>query len=175
VDLAPDEEARGEHLAGDRQDRPGDRRGFGALGAGQLVGHLTQGSLAVERGQHRGRRGIEVAWNARPSASVSANSTGCQRPSSKTPRCSSREAGRQLNEADLTLRKAGGPGQVEFLKIKMTDCLVSSYQVGGNSSDAAPEDQFSIEFQKVDYMYTVARTGEVVETAFDFSFNPTGG
>ena len=41
--------------------------------------------------------------------------------------------GRHFQRATLTCRKAGGSGQVEFLKIKLDDCLVSSYDIGGAS------------------------------------------
>jgi type VI secretion system secreted protein Hcp len=79
--------------------------------------------------------------------------------------------GRHFPRATLTCRKAGGSGQVEFLKIKLSDCLISSYSLGGSPSGEAPvpEDQFSINFVKIDFLYTVARTGEMVETTFDFS------
>jgi len=78
--------------------------------------------------------------------------------------------GKHLPIALLTCRKAGGTGQVEFLKIKLTDVLVSSYALGGSGGGEAPvpEDQFSLNFTKIDFLYTQQRTGEVVETAFDF-------
>ena len=83
--------------------------------------------------------------------------------------------GRHFPSATLTCRKAGG-NQVEFLKIKLTDVLVSSYEIGGSPhGDAAvPEDSFSLNFAKIDFLYTSARTGEVVETTFDFAANITG-
>jgi type VI secretion system secreted protein Hcp len=78
--------------------------------------------------------------------------------------------GRHFPQATLTCRKAGGPSQVEFLKIKLTDFLVSSYQTGGDAGGDAPvpTDQFSLNFAKIDFLYTQPRTGEVVETTFDF-------
>ena len=77
--------------------------------------------------------------------------------------------GRHTPQATLTCRKAGGPGQVEFLKIKLFDVLVSSYQTGGDTQhDNVPTDQFSLNFVKIDFLYTVARTGEMVETLFAF-------
>src|SRR5215475_12689041 len=59
--------------------------------------------------------------------------------------------GRHFPEADPTLRKAG----FEFMKIRLDDCLISSYEVGGNASDGQPEDEFSIAFVKIDFTYTV--------------------
>jgi type VI secretion system secreted protein Hcp len=78
--------------------------------------------------------------------------------------------GRHFSSAMLTCRKAGGTNQVEFLKIKLSDCLVSSYQLGGvpEGNAPVPEDQFSLNFVKMDVLYTVARTGEMIETSVDF-------
>ncbi|MGZ4257576.1 MAG: Hcp family type VI secretion system effector [Gaiellaceae bacterium] len=76
--------------------------------------------------------------------------------------------GRHFQKATLTCRKAGGGGQVEFVKIRLEDCLVSSYDIGGSADDGPPTDQFSLNFVKIDFAYTVAKTGEQVETAFDF-------
>jgi type VI secretion system secreted protein Hcp len=78
--------------------------------------------------------------------------------------------GRHFPSATLTCRKAGGDKAVEFLKIKLSDCIVSSYQTGGTAEGDAdvPTDQFSLNFAKIDFLYTQPRTGEVVETTFDF-------
>jgi type VI secretion system secreted protein Hcp len=81
--------------------------------------------------------------------------------------------GRHSQLATLTCRKAGGSGQVEFLKIKLMDVLVSSYQTGGNTGgdDVVPTDQFSLNFAKIDVFYTVAKTGEEIDVTFDFAAN----
>ena len=78
--------------------------------------------------------------------------------------------GRHFPSATLTCRKAGG-NQVEFLKIKLIDVLVSSYSIGGTPGGEAqvPDDTFSLNFAKVDFLYTSPRTGELVETTFDFA------
>jgi len=62
--------------------------------------------------------------------------------------------GAHIKEANITCRKAGGT-QVEYLKIKLSDVLVSSYQTGGSSSspDAYPTDQFSLNFAKINFEY----------------------
>ena len=78
--------------------------------------------------------------------------------------------GRHFRTATLTCRKAGGNG-IEFLKIKLSDILVSSYQSGGSAGADLPEDSFSLNFTKIDFLYTVARTGETVETVFDLREN----
>jgi type VI secretion system secreted protein Hcp len=79
--------------------------------------------------------------------------------------------GQHFDQATLTCRKAGG-NAIEFLKIKVYECLVSSYQLGGSRGDGPPEDNFSLAFVKIDFLYTVARTGEVVEPFVDFSNLP---
>jgi type VI secretion system secreted protein Hcp len=78
--------------------------------------------------------------------------------------------GRHFPEATLTCRKAGGTAQTEFLKIKLSDFIVSSYTTGGDAEGAAerPTDQFSLNFAKIDFLYTQTRTGEQVESTFDF-------
>jgi type VI secretion system secreted protein Hcp len=78
--------------------------------------------------------------------------------------------GKHIASATLTCRKSGGNG-IEFLKIKLSDILVSSYQSGGSTGADLPEDSFGLNFTKIDFLYTVAKTGETVETAFDLREN----
>jgi len=60
--------------------------------------------------------------------------------------------GAHIAEALLTCRKAGKDAQ-EYLKIKFTDLLISSYQTGGSAGDVVPVDQISINFTKIEYEY----------------------
>jgi len=61
--------------------------------------------------------------------------------------------GNHIAFAELNCRKAGTTPQV-FLKIKMSDVLVSSYQTGGSShGEVVPTDQISINFAKIEYEY----------------------
>ena len=60
--------------------------------------------------------------------------------------------GKHIKQAFLTARKAGG-SQQEYLKIKLSDVLVSSYAFGGGEDDAEPHDSFSLEFAKISYDY----------------------
>jgi type VI secretion system secreted protein Hcp len=77
--------------------------------------------------------------------------------------------GQHLKEALLTVRRGGGEGRGgnEYLKIKLSDILVSSLAPAGEATDEFPSESFSLNFLKIDYLYTVRRTGEVVETRFD--------
>ncbi len=81
--------------------------------------------------------------------------------------------GQHIKEATLTVRKAGGNG-FEFLKIKLSDILVSGLSPGGADGDDLPTESFSMNFVKIDFLYTVQRSGEVVDTAFDFGRNVVG-
>jgi type VI secretion system secreted protein Hcp len=62
-------------------------------------------------------------------------------------------SGEHIKKATLTARKAG-KDQQEFLKITMSDLLVSSYQTGGSGhGDIVPTDQISLNFAKIEYEY----------------------
>lgn len=58
--------------------------------------------------------------------------------------------GEHIKEATLFCRKAGGK-QEEYMTVKMTDLLVSSFQTGG--SEGIPTDQVSLNFSKIEYEY----------------------
>jgi|SRR5437660_3578918 len=60
-------------------------------------------------------------------------------------------SGEHIKDVTLYVRKAGG--SVDYLQIKLTDALVSSYQTGGRS-DEIPTESFSINFAKIQYTYT---------------------
>jgi type VI secretion system secreted protein Hcp len=60
--------------------------------------------------------------------------------------------GKHIPSALLTLRKAGGKQQ-EFVKVKFTDLLISTYQSGGNAGGSIPVDQISFNFTKIEFDY----------------------
>lgn len=60
--------------------------------------------------------------------------------------------GQHVPEAVLSARKAGGDQQ-EYLTIKFSDLLVSSYQTGGSAGDIVPVDTISLNFSKIEYEY----------------------
>jgi len=60
--------------------------------------------------------------------------------------------GQHIKEGLLTCRKAGKEGQ-EYLKIKFTDLLVSSYQTGGSAGNEVPLDSISLNFAKIEVSY----------------------
>jgi type VI secretion system secreted protein Hcp len=59
--------------------------------------------------------------------------------------------GDHIKNAILTCRKAGKEQQ-EFLKITMSDCLVSSFQIG-EAGGVVPTDQVSLNFAKIEQEY----------------------
>jgi type VI secretion system secreted protein Hcp len=61
-------------------------------------------------------------------------------------------SGDHIKEALLTCRKAG-KDQQEYLKIKFSDLLISSYQHGGSAGEEVPVDQISFNFSKIEQSY----------------------
>ena len=61
--------------------------------------------------------------------------------------------GEHIKKAVLICRKAG-KDQQEYLKITLSDLIVSSYQTGGSSgSDVLPTDQISLNYSKIEFEY----------------------
>lgn len=60
--------------------------------------------------------------------------------------------GKHIKEALLTCRKAGGK-QEEYLKIKFTDILISSYTTGGSQGDVVPTESIAFNFSKIEIAY----------------------
>jgi type VI secretion system secreted protein Hcp len=60
-------------------------------------------------------------------------------------------SGKHLKEALLTVRKAGGK-PLEYLKIKFTDVLVTSFEQA--SGDEAPAETVAFDFGKIDLEHT---------------------
>lgn len=83
-------------------------------------------------------------------------------------------AGEHIKKAVLTCRKAG-TDQQEYLKITLSDCLVSSYQTGGNQTTLVPTDQFALNFAKIEFEYKEQKAdgtlGGPVKTGWDLKAN----
>ena len=60
--------------------------------------------------------------------------------------------GEHIKEATLSVRKAGGDQQ-EYLKVTLTDVIITSYQTGGSSGDPVPTESFSLNFAKIEFEY----------------------
>jgi type VI secretion system secreted protein Hcp len=87
--------------------------------------------------------------------------------------------GKHLKEAVLTLRKAG-KGQLEYLKIKLTDVIISSYQLGGSSEggESVPMGELSLAFSKINLAYTeqsqTGKPGPTTSMEWDLKANKGG-
>ncbi len=86
-------------------------------------------------------------------------------------------SGQHIKKATLVCRKAG-KDQQEFLKISLTDLLVSSYQTGGSGhSDVVPTEQVSLNFAKIEFEYKEQKPdgtlGGAVKAGWDVKANKT--
>lgn len=81
-------------------------------------------------------------------------------------------SGEHFKQARVTCRKAG-ERPLEFLKITLSDVLVSSYQT--SCSDLIPVDHVSLNFAKIQFEYTPQKAdgsgGAAIETGWDIQGN----
>lgn len=79
--------------------------------------------------------------------------------------------GAHITKGVLICRKAGKEQQ-EFLKVTMSDLLISSFQTSGSShGDEVPTDQVSLNFSKIEFEYKDQKAdgtlGGTVKTGYD--------
>ena len=83
-------------------------------------------------------------------------------------------SGQHIRSGLLTVRRAG-ERQEEFLKVTMTDVLVSSWQQQGSAGDEVPTDQVSMNFAKIKVEYTeqssTGASGETTSAGWDVKAN----
>lgn len=82
--------------------------------------------------------------------------------------------GKHIPEAKLVVRKAGG-NPLEYLKITMTDVVITSVQPIGSAMDEAILENVSMSFAKVKQEYTVQNqqggSGGAVTAGYDIKLN----
>jgi type VI secretion system secreted protein Hcp len=83
--------------------------------------------------------------------------------------------GQHIKEAKLTCRKAGGD-KMEYLVVKMSDLMVSSYQTGGSENGSpVPIDQISLNFSKIEFEYKPQKSDGTldapVKAGYDLKLN----
>lgn len=82
--------------------------------------------------------------------------------------------GKHVNEAKLTIRKAGGK-PLEYLMITMTDVIISSVHPSGSSSEERVRELVGLSFSKVKQEYVVQNqqggSGGTVTASFDIKGN----
>lgn len=82
--------------------------------------------------------------------------------------------GKHIPEAKLVVRKAGG-SPLEYLKITMTDVVITNVQPSGSNTDEQIKESVSLSFAKVKQEYTVQNqqggSGGAVTAGFDIKLN----
>jgi type VI secretion system secreted protein Hcp len=80
--------------------------------------------------------------------------------------------GQTIKEGTLTMRKAG-KDQQEYLVIKMTDILVSSYQTGGSDGDSPLVDAVVLSFGSIEGEYRPQKADGTLGTPVVFEISST--
>jgi len=70
--------------------------------------------------------------------------------------------GDHIKVANLVCRKAGKQQQ-EYLKIKFSDLLISTYETGGSTGEVVPVDQISFNFSKIEITYSAQKPDGTLE------------
>ncbi|RZA12643.1 MAG: type VI secretion system tube protein Hcp [Proteobacteria bacterium] len=82
--------------------------------------------------------------------------------------------GKHIPEAKLTVRKAGGT-PLEYLKLSMTDVVITNVQPAGSTTDEVIKEQVSLSFAKITQEYTVQNqqggSGGAVTAGYDIKLN----
>ena len=79
-------------------------------------------------------------------------------------------------EFDWIKGEALQKGSGSFLKIKLEDVLVSSYQIGGaeDANDDRPSESIGLNFGKIEFDYAEPASGDVVQFIWDVRTNQGG-
>jgi len=82
--------------------------------------------------------------------------------------------GKHYDEATLVIRKAGDK-PLEYLKIKMSEVLISSVQWAGSGADDRLTESVTLNFGKVNQVYTPQKAdgsgGAAIEATFNIAHN----
>lgn len=85
--------------------------------------------------------------------------------------------GSHIKQAVLTARKAG-KDQQEYLKITLTDLLVSSFSTSGNAGDVVPNENVTLNFAKIEWEYKEQKPdgtlGAPIKAWFDLKVHKAG-
>lgn len=78
--------------------------------------------------------------------------------------------GKHIKEALLTVRKAGDK-PLEYIKIKMSDCLISSISTGGSGGSDQLTENITLNFAEYEFVYTPQKADGSGAAALPFKFN----
>jgi len=80
--------------------------------------------------------------------------------------------GQHIKNAILTVRKAGSEGGgFDFLKITLTDVLISSFQESGSEGGDLPQESISMVYGTIKVEYKQQKPDGSAGAVFDFGFN----
>ncbi len=79
-------------------------------------------------------------------------------------------SGKHINEASLSVRRVGGGkgSQMEYLKIKFSDVLITSFQEGAGGGEA-PVESVGLAFARLELAY--GSSGAAVKSGWDLAKN----
>jgi type VI secretion system secreted protein Hcp len=63
--------------------------------------------------------------------------------------------GKHIDKVNLVVRKAGGDKKVDYVKIEMTQVLISSVSTGGSGGEDRITENVSLNFAKIKFEYTL--------------------
>jgi type VI secretion system secreted protein Hcp len=82
-------------------------------------------------------------------------------------------SGKHLKEANLSVRRAGGKEQLEYLKIKLTDVFITSFEEDAGGDE--PQETIAFNFRRIDVNYApqqpTGALGAAVSASWDLSAN----
>lgn len=78
--------------------------------------------------------------------------------------------GKHIDSALLSIRKAGGEQQ-DFLKIKMTNVIVTSLSTGGSGADDRFTETIVLNFGKVSVDYCTQKKDGTLDAAINFAYD----
>jgi type VI secretion system secreted protein Hcp len=79
--------------------------------------------------------------------------------------------GKHFKTALLTVRKAGGDNQVEYLKIKLQDIIISSVSTGGSGGEDRITENVGLNFGKFTLEYTPQKSDGTPGPAIPVAWN----
>lgn len=79
--------------------------------------------------------------------------------------------GQHISDIMLTVRKAGGKSPLEFLKITLNDCLISSVSTGGSGGEDRLTENVSINFAQIKFEYKDQKADGSAGATFPFGYD----
>jgi type VI secretion system secreted protein Hcp len=79
--------------------------------------------------------------------------------------------GQHFKDALLTVRKAGGKGPVEYIKIKMETVLIAAVTTGGSGAEDRLSENVTLNFGQVSVDYTPQKADGTADTAVPFGWD----